>query len=328
LSKEQAVGFGRHLLILAGAISVSMTGVVDSVLPDDVSLAVVYLIPAIVITLLLSATAGMILAAESAMVWVIADALVPSPPRLIVSMANGVLRFIIISTFVLLLAALRNALLRARKSEIRSREFLGYAAHQLRTPVSGLRSSAEALIIAGAPPEQERLLSNVAAECDRIGRLVASLLQIARIDQGEVLTRQTTDLVELVAGEVELAMDRSPTLDIKVDAAAAPTGPLLVSPEATREALTNLLDNARRHAITRIEVVVRSIPQGVELLVTDDGAGLPPGAEERAFERFVSLDGQGGTGLGLAIARSLTEAQGGQLVYEHRRFSIRLPAQR
>ena len=74
--------------------------------------------------------------------------------------------------------------------------------------------------------------------------------------------------------------------------------------------------------------MVRSAPDGTEILVTDDGAGLPTGAEERAFERFVSLDGRGGAGLGLAIARSLTEAQGGQLVYEHGRFAIRLPALR
>jgi signal transduction histidine kinase len=328
LSKQTGAPCRRRLILLAAALSVALTGVVDAILPDDISLAAVYLLPAIVTTALLSATAGMILSAESALVWVITDAVVPAPPPLLVSIANGVVRFMILSIVVVLLAALRDALLQARESDHRSREFLGYAAHQLRTPVSGMRASAEAMIIAGAPGDQEGLLINVATECDRMGRLIASLLQIARIDQGEAFPRRATDLVDLVRREVELARDRSPALDIRVDTSGAPTTPLHVSPEATREALTNLLDNARRHATGRVEVVVRSLPYGAELLVTDDGAGLPCGAEERAFERFVSLDGKGGSGLGLAIARSLTEAQGGHLVYERRRFAVRLPAER
>jgi signal transduction histidine kinase len=328
LSKPARAGARHEVVIVAAVLSVALIGVVDAILPDDVSLAAVYLLPAVATTVLLSAAAGMAVSAESALVWVIADAVVPSPPPLLVSVENGVLRFVILAVVVVLLDALRNALSDARASDRRSREFLGYAAHQLRTPVSGLRLSAEALIIAGAPADQERLLSNVAAECDRIGRLVASLLQIARIDQGEALTRELTDLVKLVSDEVEFARDRSPALDIQFRDVGAVALLVRVSPEATREALTNLLDNARRHARARVEVVVHSVPDGAEILVTDDGAGLPTGAEERAFERFVSLDGRGGAGLGLAIARSLTEAQGGQLVYERGRFAIRLPAQR
>jgi signal transduction histidine kinase len=66
----------------------------------------------------------------------------------------------------------------------------------------------------------------------------------------------------------------------------------------------------------------------IEIAVSDDGPGLPNGTAERAFERFVSLDGEGGSGLGLPIARGLIESQGGRLVYERGKFVIRLPNRR
>jgi two-component system OmpR family sensor kinase len=101
-----------------------------------------------------------------------------------------------------------------------------------------------------------------------------------------------------------------------------------LSGEATKNALANLLDNARRHARSEVTVEVGATPAGVEIAVIDDGPGLPDGTGERVFERFVSLDGEGGSGLGLPIARGLVEAQGGRLTYEHRRFLIRLPYRR
>jgi signal transduction histidine kinase len=91
-------------------------------------------------------------------------------------------------------------------------------------------------------------------------------------------------------------------------------------------ALANLLDNARRHAAGRIELTVGTDQASqLEIRLADDGPGLPLEMAERAFERFVSLDGKGGTGLGLAIARELARAHGGELSYQGGAFVLRLP---
>ena len=92
------------------------------------------------------------------------------------------------------------------------------------------------------------------------------------------------------------------------------------------EVLANVLDNARRHASRRIDLVVAAADHTVEIRVVDDGPGLPDPLVERAFERFVSLDGKGGSGLGLPIARGLARAHGGDLTYEGG-FVLRLPVE-
>jgi signal transduction histidine kinase len=99
-----------------------------------------------------------------------------------------------------------------------------------------------------------------------------------------------------------------------------------VDPDAVREALANLLDNARRHATNRVEVTLSTIGDIVEMSVTDDGPGLPEDAVEQAFERFVVLDTQGGSGLGLSIARGIARAHDGDVTYEQGRFVIRFPS--
>src|SRR5581483_534259 len=110
---------------------------------------------------------------------------------------------------------------------------------------------------------------------------------------------------------------------LSVDPAIPPL--VVVDPEATSEILSNLLDNARRHAAAVIEVRVTSGKERLIVEVTDDGPGLPSGAETQAFDRFVTLDGQGGTGLGLAIARELAQRQDGDLTYAGKTFVVNLP---
>jgi two-component system, OmpR family, sensor kinase len=95
--------------------------------------------------------------------------------------------------------------------------------------------------------------------------------------------------------------------------------------DGSREALANLLDNARRHARSRIEVAVAPTATELVLRVVDDGPGVPPGEEERIFERFVSIDDRGGAGLGLPIARATARTQGGDLRVADGGFELRLP---
>ena len=104
---------------------------------------------------------------------------------------------------------------------------------------------------------------------------------------------------------------RAPQLRWVLDVDASVPDRVALSPDATKEALANLLDNARRHAQAAVRVRVTLASSGLHITVDDDGGGLPEAARLAAFDRFVSLDGQGGSGLGLPIARALAESQGG-----------------
>ena len=118
---------------------------------------------------------------------------------------------------------------------------------------------------------------------------------------------------------------RAPALRWVLDMDRSVPGRVPLSPDATREALANLLDNARRHAQAQVTVRVALGPDGLDIAVRDDGPGLLETARLTVFERFVSLDGHGGSGLGLPIARGLAESQGGKLDYEHDGFVMTLP---
>ena len=222
------------------------------------------------------------------------------------------------------LSALETALDEARAAEARTRRFLADAAHQLRTPMAGIRACAETLLRGAPLSERDRLLADMVRETSRASRLMASLLQMARLDQGEALSPTSCDLLSLCRDEAERARLLAPDLDIVVAGDVAERSEL--DPNAVREILANLLDNARRHARHRVAVQVREGDDGLQVRVADDGAGLAAGMEERVFERFVSLDGKGGSGLGLPIARGLAQACGGDLCYEDGAFVLRVPA--
>jgi PAS domain S-box-containing protein len=225
------------------------------------------------------------------------------------------------------LRSLEDALGRAREQEARSRRFLADAAHQLRTPLAGIRACAEALPRA-SPSEREDLLDALVDESSRAGRLVGALLTLARVDQGAAFApRRPCDLVALCREEAQRARARAPHLTIGVHASgAAATRRPKLDRDAVGDILDALLDNALRHAAHEIEVRVAAGERLVELWVRDDGPGLPDEHVQRAFERFVSLDRRGGSGLGLPIARELARAHGGDLTYEHHAFVVRLPA--
>jgi signal transduction histidine kinase len=321
----------RNVVMALAVTAVVALGVFDVVTDTEFSHGIVYLLPVVAVTILTSSRRGLLLAALSATTWVIADVLtVQNPTRrsLTSALGNEGLRIIAFGTVVLVLATLRDALAEARAADVRMREFLSEAAHQLRTPVASLTVCAETLIMSGATEEQERLLATLATEAQRVGRLANSLVQMARLDQGERGTRRPVDMIALCQAEVDVTRHRTGgRIDVILGSSLSGAATIALDADATREALANLLDNARRHAVHRIEVGLSSSGPDVVITVTDDGSGLPLGAEDRAFERFTSLDGKGGSGLGLPIARAYIERQGGRLLYSQGRFIIRLPRQ-
>ena len=223
------------------------------------------------------------------------------------------------------LAALQEALDEARASEETTRRFLADAAHQLRTPMAGIRACAETLLRGADPADADRLLATIVRETSRAGRLITALLRIARLEQGGPgAPLVPVDVVALCAVEVERLSLLSPDLDLRLVIRSAPAGPVSLDVTALQEILSNLGDNARRHAVGRIELAVDAGQDWVRLRMHDDGPGLPPDRHEEVFERFVSLDGRGGSGLGLPIARGLARAMGGELAYDEG-FSLVLP---
>ncbi len=227
------------------------------------------------------------------------------------------------------LRALEAALDQARRSDAYSRRFLADAAHQLRSPITGIRACTETLLRGVPEPERDRLMIHLVREASRATRLLGGLLRLARLDQGQELLPEHADLVALCEGEAERARTLAPHLEIVVDSERAPEPSASLDPSAVQEILGNLLDNARRHAARRIVLAVSSSDDAVEVRVGDDGPGMTVQEAERAFERFVSLDGKGGSGLGLPIAQALARAHGGDLTYEdgdaNKVFVLRLP---
>lgn len=222
-------------------------------------------------------------------------------------------------------AALQAALDEARESETLARRLMADAAHQLRSPIAGAQACAQALLATESPPERDRLLTAIVRESERAGKLISNLLRLARLDQGEAPVRQPWDVVAVFGEEVERTRTLAPHLHVELCADLHDRA--LLDPDAMREILGNLMENARRHARCSIQLEAAVVDGCLEIRVVDDGPGLPEGQEEHAFERFVSFDGKGGSGLGLAIARDLSRAHGGDLVYDRSvgAFVLRLP---
>jgi signal transduction histidine kinase len=222
------------------------------------------------------------------------------------------------------LARTMNAMLgRLDDAAERQRRFVGDASHELRTPLARIRSDIEVDLahpeIADAAETERRVLDEALA----MQHLIDDLLRLARTDAPATdgarppVPGDTVAVDELVAGEVDRVRPRS--------AATVSVGELTrtnVSGDAAdlRRAVANLLDNAVRHARSRVDVSVTAdgVAGAAVIAVADDGPGVPPDQAERIFERFTRLDdararSDGGAGLGLAIARAIADAHGGSL---------------
>jgi two-component system sensor histidine kinase TctE len=225
------------------------------------------------------------------------------------------------------------------------RRFVADAAHQLRTPVAGIRVlSAELERELGAvpglsPARWQPLMEQLRGSSDRLARLIGQLLSLARSEteltvDGE---QRSQDIVPLVRESTEAmvlhAMHAGRMVELQ-----APDTPVVARahPIWLGEVLNNLLDNAQRYGGQRIRMRVRAVPEGgAEVVVEDDGPGVAPEQVARLFEPFWRGDradtrNDGGTGLGLAIAREIVDRLGGTLTAESRpqfdgmRFVLRL----
>ena len=313
-------------MIIAGIAAVAAIGAVDYLTGPQLSLDVFYLVPAALVTYISGRRAGIVMAILSGLAGFLSD-VAPRFQHRGTEAWNVTLTIITLALVVQLVHLVQLQALAALEAERKSREFLAFAAHQLRTPLAGIRSTVDALVLGAIDaPERDALLVGLSREADRAGRLISSLLQLARIDQHEPLPFRPIDIAELVQHEIDQAAIRWPHVNWEtIGCDIGRSGDTRCNPDAMAEALANVLDNAQRHADGRVVVELREVGADLEITVTDDGPGLPAGMAEVAFRRFVTLDGQRGTGLGLAISRGLAEAHGGTLAYAHGSFLFRLP---
>jgi signal transduction histidine kinase len=221
---------------------------------------------------------------------------------------------------------------RLERSRERQQQFVADASHELRSPLAGIRQTAEvARAHPGALPEGE-LAEAVLEESARMQRLVEQLLLLTRADEGAVArTQQDVDLDDLALAEAR----RAGRPGLSVDTTRVAAGRVRGDRTALAQVVRNLVDNAARHAERAIAVTVREDGAAVELVVEDDGAGIPEDQRLRVFERFVRLDeararDAGGSGLGLAIVEEIVTASGGTVeatasVLGGARFVVRLP---
>jgi two-component system, OmpR family, sensor kinase len=220
-----------------------------------------------------------------------------------------------------MLDELEGAEARARQAEGRTRAFLADAAHELRTPITGVQAAAETLLHHGdqlPAADRERLLSLLVREAQRAGTLISDLLAAARLDAGVDLDLAPVSLGHLAYSE----LDRVRLLHPKTSVTTAGND-VIVTADAAQVSgiLRNLLENAMRAAGPQGRIHLNlSEHEGLAVVeVWDSGPGVPPSERERIFERLVRLDHSrtsdaGGSGLGLAIARGYARAHGGDLV--------------
>ena len=216
-----------------------------------------------------------------------------------------------------LAGALNELLGQVQQSLNTQRRFISDAAHQLRTPLAGLKSQTELALEAATDPALRQRLERVHESAVRSARLVSQLLVLARTDPEAVAAQEWAlvdcdQLVREVAAEwVPRALAAGCDLGVDiVDAGQRVQGVELL----LREALVNLIDNAVRYAGRGATITVRLRRAGddVWMDVEDNGPGLAPELRAQAFERFVRGSALGeGCGLGLAIVREIVERHGG-----------------
>jgi signal transduction histidine kinase len=218
------------------------------------------------------------------------------------------------------------------------RAFLLSVSHDLRTPLTSIRGYAEAIQdgMVEDPVEQARAGSIIAAEARRLERLVADLLDLARLDAHQFsLNPRPVDartvVYDAVAGFVPSARDWG----LRLEVVRGQPAPLDADPERLAQITANLVENALKYARSTVRVDIDRRDGHVELRVDDDGPGIPAADRDLVFQRlYTARDAPGrkvGTGIGLAIVHELAGAMGGAASCEPleaggTRFRVTIPA--
>jgi two-component system sensor histidine kinase KdpD len=226
------------------------------------------------------------------------------------------------------------AQLRMETEQMRS-SLLSSVSHDLRTPLAVVTGAASTMLEDTVSDATRReLTETILQEAQRLNRLVRNLLDMTRLEAGALRVKKEWQPLEEVVGSAlnrleDALAGRHVETELASDLPLVPLDAVLIE-----QVLVNLLENALKYtpAGSPIEIRARTRPVGVEVVVADRGPGIPPGEEQRIFDKFYRAPGTqaGGVGLGLAICRGIVLAHGGQLFVLNRagggaEFRFQLP---
>jgi two-component system sensor histidine kinase ChvG len=220
--------------------------------------------------------------------------------------------------------------------------FAADVAHELKNPLTSLRSAVETLPIAKNDVSRQRLMDVIQHDVRRLNRLISDISDASRLDaelaRGDMAR---LDLNEVVAGVVHIAqsVDRGDGVTVIFEKGTKGPAQILGHESRIGQVLNNLIDNARSFSQSGQSVRVRlenrafgqgdRLREGFAIIVDDDGPGIPAHAFERIFERFYTDRPDQGfgqnSGLGLSISRQIVEAHGGRISAENRAGPLALP---
>jgi two-component system, OmpR family, sensor histidine kinase ResE len=224
-------------------------------------------------------------------------------------------------------AVIRDQTEQHRLEKLRS-DFIANVSHELRTPISMLQGYAEAIVddVVQDEEEQKEIIRIIYDESQRMGRLVNDLLDLARMESGNITLYEDicgiNNTFERITQKF-VQRGREKDIEVSFETEFDDMATLLVDEDRIEQVLTNLIDNAIRHTPNggHVKVLVDQQVNFARIRVQDDGAGIPKEDLPYVFERFYKADkartrGKAGTGLGLAIARNIVEAHKGRILVE------------
>lgn len=234
------------------------------------------------------------------------------------------------------LARTMNSMLdRLEESSQRQRRFVSDASHELRSPIATIRAQLEVAKRRGADADWPAVADRILAEDARLENAVTDLLDLARAEEGENIDA-VVDIDEIVLTEAD-RYQSSEIVDTTIDTHKVSAGRARGNPAQCTRIVRNLLDNACRHAKSKVAVSLTTEQEFVVLTVDDDGPGIPLADRDRVFDRFTRLDegrsrDAGGMGIGLAMVRTIADRHGGSVTIGDAplggaRFVVRLPAE-
>jgi signal transduction histidine kinase len=229
------------------------------------------------------------------------------------------------------LARTMNSMLdRLEESSIRQRQFVSDASHELRSPVASIRAQLEVALRRGPAANWPVVATRVLDEDERLEQAVDELLELARTQESEPAESVEVDLDEIVLEETTRSRR------VPIDTSQVSGGRVLGSERQLARVVRNLLDNACRHAASKVSLTLGTRDGSVWLVVDDDGPGIPVADRARVFDRFTRLDegrarDAGGVGLGLSMVKAIVERHGGSVVVDDAplggaRLIVQLPA--
>ena len=208
---------------------------------------------------------------------------------------------------------------RARLDRERS-DLVATVAHEIRSPLTGVKGFVQALLNRWdkLSDEQKKLmLATVNADADRLSRLIAELLDVARIDTGRLSLYPRPSDVEVLVGRVVASVGAGTSRAVEL-VVHGDLPDIHVDPDKFTQVVTNLIENGVRHGEGTVTVTASPLPAdadfpGVLMTVDDEGEGIPEAIRRRVFTKFWKHGERGGSGLGMYLVNGLVRAHGGTL---------------